>query len=207
MWVQGAKRNNVKLKLVGSIPLLYTVEPTRYVFHAGKTIVNGETLGITADFARQVIFLAKHLDCSERYVVGILHSVVTANPNLEPVGYIEAAIVEFHRRRRHLVDCLRFILENGVIGPNATPLNRRLHDFVRKDLFVHGGKDPSFAARVFQEVENLGKVIATAQRDKQNAVSNTTAPSSQGLSLHFTFFLRSEGVDFQVEPRRWVMTS
>jgi nuclear pore complex protein Nup205 len=155
---------------------------------AGKTMVNGNTLGINADFARQVIFLAQHLDCSERYVVGILHSIMILNPNLTPVGYIEAAIVEFHRRHRHLSDCLRYILENGFPGSKVSPLHRRLHDFAQNELISRDKKGVSFMTRTLMEVENLGKAIAAAQREKQNAVSNTTALSSQGVSSTFTLF-------------------
>jgi nuclear pore complex protein Nup205 len=36
------------------------------------------------------------------------------------------------------------------------------------------------AFTIFQEIENLGNVIAKVQGMKQNAVSNTAAPSDQG---------------------------
>jgi nuclear pore complex protein Nup205 len=143
-------------------------------------MVNGKPLAVNADFARQVIFISHHLDCSERYVAGILHSIMTKNPNISPANSLEAAIVEFHQRRRHLFDSLRYCLEAAEVGAtDSTPrLRKRLYGFVRNEIILEGGKD--FSLRVFMEVDRLGNVIAKAQREKQNAVSNTTAPSAQG---------------------------
>lgn len=145
-------------------------------------MVNGKPLAVNADFARQVIFLSQHLECSERYVAGILHSIMTDNPNISPPNSLEAAIVEFHQRRRYLVDSLRYSLEAAEVGAtdDAPSLLKRLHRFVRNEIFLGGGKDFTFTPRVFMEVDRLGHVIAKAQREKQNAVSNTTAPSAQG---------------------------
>jgi nuclear pore complex protein Nup205 len=143
-------------------------------------MVNGKPLAVNADFARQVIFLSQHLDCSERYVAGISHSIMSENPNISPANSLEAAIVEFHQRRRDVVDSLRYCLEAAEVGAtdSAPSLYKRLYRFVRNEIILEGGKD--FSLRVFMEVDRLGNVIAKAQREKQNAVSNTTAPSAQG---------------------------
>jgi nuclear pore complex protein Nup205 len=150
--------------------------------HLGKILVNGKPLAVNADFARQVIFLSQHLDCSERYLAGLLHSIMAENPNISAANSIEAAIVEFHQRRRHLVDCLRYSLEAAELGAtdDSPSLHKRLYRFVRVELILNGGKDFTFAPRVFAEIDRLENTITKAQRDKQNAVSNTTAPSAQG---------------------------
>jgi nuclear pore complex protein Nup205 len=111
------------------------------------------------------------------------------SPNITSVSCIEAVIVEFHQRRRHLVDCLRYIFEAAELA-EATDVPRifmQLDAFTRQQLIpaAHppAGGDVTLAFTIFREMENLGIVIAKVQGMKQNAVSNTVAPSSQGLSL------------------------
>ena len=58
--------------------------------------VDGKPLTFNVDFAHQVLFLSQQLDCSEIYVAGLLHSVMTENPNIGSVECIEATVAEFH---------------------------------------------------------------------------------------------------------------
>ncbi|KAH7882163.1 nucleoporin Nup186/Nup192/Nup205 [Phlebopus sp. FC_14] len=153
---------------------------------SGKIIVNGRFLAVNADFAQQAIFLAQQLKCSEKYIASILHSVMVENPNIASVNCMEAAVAEFHRRRRHLVDCLRYLFEavELVEIPDAPRLYIRLEAFIRQELVPPSkatGGEVTLAQRVFKEVAELGAVVSQAQTAKQNATSNTVAPPGQGL--------------------------
>jgi len=157
-----------------------------FVVVSGKTVYNGRPLAVNADFARQVIFLSKQLDCSERYVAGILHKIMSKNPNISTVDCIEAVIVEFHQRRRHLVDCLRYIFEaaESAESANVPRIFQLLDAFTRQELIpaahAPAGGDVTLAFTIFREIENLGSEIVKVQGMKQNAVSNTAAPNDQG---------------------------
>lgn len=156
----------------------------------GRITINGRSFAVNADFAQQAIFLAQQLKSSEKYIASILHSVMTENPNIGPVGCMEATVVELHQRRRHLVDCLRYIFEAAELAelPDAPRLYKRLDAFARQDLVppTKGpGGDISLALRIFKKLEKLGNTVARAQQAKQGAVSNTVAPSGK-----FCLFMR-----------------
>ncbi|KAH7924355.1 hypothetical protein BV22DRAFT_1035258 [Leucogyrophana mollusca] len=176
---------------------------------SGKIVVNGRSLAVNTDFAQQAIFLAQQLGCSEKYIAGILHSIMTENPNIGPVNSIEAAVVEFHQRRRHLVDCLRYILEAAEVAetPDAPRLYARLDAFVRSELVpgtrVSGGEVP-LAHRIMSQTENLGLAIVRAQGAKQGAPSNTTAPSSQGGSPSLGYDILNARYDSLKYERRYL---
>lgn len=152
-------------------------------------MVNGRSIAVNADFARQVLFLSQQLDCSERYVAGMLHTIMSQNPNIGSVSCIEAVIVEFHQRRRQLVDCLRYIFEAAELAEatDVPSIFVRLDAFTRRQLTpaVHAptGGDVTLALTIFREMENLGNDITKIQGMKQIAVSNTAAPSNQGWSV------------------------
>jgi hypothetical protein len=134
---------------------------------------------------------------------------MTENPNIGPVGCMEATVVEFHQRRRHLVDCLRYIFEAAELAelPDAPRLYKRLDAFARQDLVppMKGpGGEASLALRVFKELENLGNTVARAQQAKQCAVSNTVAPSG-GCCL--VVLLVSDRPLFKVVHPLWATTS
>ncbi|KAG6374018.1 hypothetical protein JVT61DRAFT_4654 [Boletus reticuloceps] len=95
---------------------------------SGKITIHGRSLAVNADFAQQVIFLAQQLKCSEKYIASILHTIMAVNPNMGPVNSIEATVAEFHQRRRHLVDCLRYLFEAAALAqlPDAPRLYLRL---------------------------------------------------------------------------------
>jgi nuclear pore complex protein Nup205 len=116
------------------------------------------------------------------------------NPNISTASCIEAVVIEFHQRRRHLVDCLRYIFEAAELAnaPDAPRVFTRLDAFARQYLIpaVHApaGGDVTLAFTIFREIEHLGNIIAKVQGMKQNAVSNTAAPSDQGQPLLYCHF-------------------
>ncbi|KAJ8507202.1 hypothetical protein ONZ45_g10419 [Pleurotus djamor] len=146
---------------------------------SGKLTLYGKTVAINGEFTRQVLFLSQQLECSERYVAELLYSVMSESPNLDAVDYLEATVNEYHQRRRHLVDTVRFLLDAAELGrdsPQAPQIYRRLEVFTQAELM---GSLPS---RVFKEVESLGSVMVTVDAARKNAGSNTVAPNGQGSS-------------------------
>jgi len=158
--------------------------------YLGKTVINGKPIAVNSDFARQVVFLSQQLECSERYVAGLLHAIMTENPNIGPVNCLELTIAEFHQRRRHLVDSLRYLFEAAEAGESsgASPMYMRIDTFVRVDLMssVPPQDGTSLAYKIFKEIENLGNAILKADAARKNAGSNTTAPTGQGEFLYIS---------------------
>ena len=149
-------------------------------------VVSGKPLAFNADFARQVLFLSQQLDCSEVYIAGLLHSIMAENPNIGAVSCVEATIVEFHQRRRYLVDCLRFLLAEASQpdSPNSARIHGRITEFVERELVpgyaIPGGR-VSLAQEILDQIEALGTTISKVHNDKKNAGTNTTATTlSQG---------------------------
>ena len=148
----------------------------------GKITINGRSVAVNADFAKQAVFLSQQLECSERYVAGLLQDVMTHNPNLTQEQCIEAAIMEYHTRRRELADCLGTILqaaERAEAG-DASPLHQRIGMFVRQQLLHPAGRTGaglSLAMKLFQEIHNVGNALAKAQAARQNARSDSVAPT------------------------------
>ena len=184
MSVQAHRRNNEIFRAVRSSlsQRPYSFTNTR-VFTSGRVVLNGRSLAVNADFAQQAIFLAQQLKCSEKYVASILHSIMAQNPNIDSVTTMEATVVEFHKRRRHLVDCLRFLFEAAESAqlPDAPRLYVRLETFLRQELVPTvkvDGKGGSLAYRIFKEIESLGNVVFEASAARQSATSNTVPPSS-----------------------------
>ncbi|KAE9406107.1 hypothetical protein BT96DRAFT_955003 [Gymnopus androsaceus JB14] len=158
---------------------------------AGKTVINGKQVAVNSEFAGQVIFLSQYLECSERHVAGLIHSIMTQNPNINPVSCLELAVAEFHSRRRHLVDCIRYLLEaaEAAESPDAPPLYHHIDRYVRNDLAAPqttpGGGEIPLAYRIFKEMENLGSVIARADNARKSAQTNTTLPQQGAPTLGF----------------------
>lgn len=139
-------------------------------------------MAVNADFARQTEFISQQLDCSERYVAGLLQHVMTHNPNLTSEQTIEGVILEYHTRRRETAECLRILLEaaENAERADAPPLYHRINQFVRQQLLQGGGKTGaglSLAMKIFQEIHNVGNALAKAQAARQNARSETVVPN------------------------------
>jgi nuclear pore complex protein Nup205 len=149
-------------------------------------------MSVNNDFATQVIYLARVLSCSERYIAGLMQSVISDNPNFSPVNILEEVVLEHHRRRRDLADCIRFLLEAAEMAgsPGTTALHAGLELFVRQQLIpsketidgvVFGEKGLGW--KVLLEIEAFDQVITQAQAAKQNAGSNTTLEGLSSPSL------------------------
>lgn len=149
----------------------------------GKVLINGRTVAVNVDFARQAIFIAEQLDCSERYAASLLQDVMTEYPNYTQEQCLEATILQFHLRRRHLADCLRYIFEATEVAETteAPQFYRRLAAFVRQQLLpsVGGPGRLSLFSKIFQEIHNIGTAIDKVQTTRQNAGSNTVPPTAQ----------------------------
>ncbi|KAJ7619541.1 nucleoporin Nup186/Nup192/Nup205 [Roridomyces roridus] len=153
---------------------------------SGKSVINGKQAVVNADFARQAIFLSQQLECSERYVAGILHAVTAENPNVSPVDCIELSIAEFHQRRRHLADCLGYIFEAAEVATESTEKAStlsRLQRFASLDLIPppgsQQGTEVTLAHRIVREIQNLGNAVAKADAARKGARTDTVAPSAQ----------------------------
>ena len=149
----------------------------------GKIEVQSRTLAVNSEFIRQAVFLSEHLQCSEKYCAGLLHVVLAENPNLTQEQAVEKAVLEYHRTRRELAECLRFIFEASVPAQdgNASNIQLRLNEFAKRYLVGSGG--PSFIAHgVFSEINRLEDAIGKARTAVTNAVSDTKLPAQAGKS-------------------------
>lgn len=120
---------------------------------SGKPTINGKSTAVNGDFARQAIFLAQQLNCSEKYVAEVLHHVAIENPNISAVNSMELGLATFHQRRRHLVDSLRFLLEATEAAelPDAPVTYKRIARFVKGEVLVPAGED-SLASKIFKDL-------------------------------------------------------
>ncbi|THU93859.1 hypothetical protein K435DRAFT_829411 [Dendrothele bispora CBS 962.96] len=149
---------------------------------SGKTTVNGKSVAVNAEFARQAIFLSQQLECSERYIAEVLHSVQSQNPNIDPVGCLESTVYEFHQRRRDLVDCLIYLLEacDASEHEGVYPIVQRIESFVREELIIPvplpGGGEIPLAYRIFKQIEAMGGMIQRADNARKSARSNSIIP-------------------------------
>ncbi|KAJ7079559.1 nucleoporin Nup186/Nup192/Nup205 [Mycena belliarum] len=151
---------------------------------SGKTVLNGKPVAVNPDFARQVLFLSQQLECSERYVAGILQSIMAENPNIQPVNAVELTVSEFHQRRRHLADCLGYIFEIAELAAESTQrtLFSRIHEFAKTDLIPPAsspGGEITLAHRIVREIQNLGNAVAKADAARKGARTDSIAPSAQ----------------------------
>lgn len=114
---------------------------------------------------------------------------MTENPNLLPVSCIEVTVAQFHQRRRHLVDSLRYLLETADTAERTetSASLQRLQQFVRFELVdVHSMKDGGpLATKIFKEMERIDVQLTRALTVRRNAISNTTTPSVQGMFVVF----------------------
>ena len=150
--------------------------------------MDGRQMSVNNDFATQVIYLARVLSCSERYVAGLMQYVISNNPNFSPVNILEEVVLEHHRRRHDLADSIRSLLEAAELAatPDATALHARLDLFVQQQLIPPKERtngvpfgEKGLGWKVLLEIEALELAISQAQSAKQNAGSSTTL---QGVS-------------------------
>jgi len=167
----------------GAYFISFSTSPQSYFLNPGKCTVDGRQMSVNNDFATQVIYLAQVLGCSERHIAGLMQYVISNNPNFSPVNILEQVVFEHHRRRRDLVDCIRFLLEAAEIvgSPGTTALHARLELIVKHQLIPsrEGAEGVVFGEKglgwkVLLEIEALDQTISLALTAKQNAGSNTT---------------------------------
>jgi len=149
-------------------------------------------MSVNSDFATQVIYLARVLSCSERYIAGLMQYVISNNPNFSPVNILEEVVLEHHRRRRDLADSIRFLLEAAEMAGSqgTTALHARLDLFVQQQLIPPKERTNGVAFgekglgwKVLLETEALEPAISQAQLAKQNAGSSTTLQGASFSSL------------------------
>lgn len=133
-------------------------------------------MAVNGDFARQAMFVAQQLECSERYAAGLLHTVLVRNPNVSPIDSIELTLLEYHTYRRQFVDCLRYLLQAVFLSlsDDSNPLYHQLANYVRHQLIA----PPSTAkehltAKILSHIQSLDKQLSKIQSAVQNAGSNT----------------------------------
>lgn len=195
----------------GAFFVLFKGAQTNF-FMPGKCTVDGRQMSVNGDFATQVIYLARVLGCSERYIAGLMQYVISNNPNFSPVNILEEVVLEHHRRRRDLADCIRFLLEAAemVGSPGATALHSRLELFVKQQLIpskegtdsvVFGEKGLGW--KVLLEIEALDQTLSQALSAKQNAGSNTILQGllSSSLTVNIQRLLICHLLRHQHKPR------
>ncbi|KAG5650971.1 hypothetical protein H0H81_010360 [Sphagnurus paluster] len=155
---------------------------------SGRIVIDGKQSAVNSEFARQAIFLSQQLDCSERYLAGLLHSVMGENPNINPVHCLEVTIAEFHKRRRDLVDCLALLFSavEAATAPETSSTILHLASFVQQHL-IHGvpeGNDV-YSRRIFREMDGLDAVLVRADNAKKSASSSTVVGPQGSPTLGF----------------------
>lgn len=130
--------------------------------------MNNRPLAVNADFARQVAFVSSQLDVSERYVAGLIQSIIARHPNLtsqqtsQSAGsekLVEAAILEFHTKRRQLAECLKYIVEAAVLGQSG------VKEFVAESSSAAAGGGRT----VYEQLELFVRQEIVAGRTTQTA--------------------------------------
>ena len=102
--------------------------------------MHGQQLSVNDDFATQVIYIARVLDCLERHIAGLMQHVISNNPNLTPVYILEEVVLEHHQRWHELADSLRLLLEASKISP-IPALHAHLQHFVKTQVIPSEGAD------------------------------------------------------------------
>ena len=111
---------------------------------------------------------------------------MSENPNIGPIRWIEQTIREYHRNRRQLSDCIRYILEAAALSSSVdSQLLRHLDVFVRQHLLTPQGQgvQVSFVSRILKELGGLEVVMNKTRAAKQSATSNTVFQPGQGEPL------------------------
>jgi nuclear pore complex protein Nup205 len=133
-------------------------------------------MAVNADFAKQAVFVAQQLECSERYTAGLLHTVLVQNPNVSPIDSIELTLLEYHAHRRQFVDCLRYLFQAVFLSltNDPSPLYHQLANYVRHQLIAPSTTTKEhLTARILTHIQSLDHQLSNIQTAVQNASSNT----------------------------------
>ncbi|KAK7682411.1 hypothetical protein QCA50_014616 [Cerrena zonata] len=153
---------------------------------SGKITIRGRSTAVNADFARQATFVAQKLNVSDLHIAEIMYGVTNTYPNLPPEILIERTVVAFHRRRRDIAECLRYIFfaAEQSSSPDAPQLFKRLDTFLRQHLLPPAKpQELPLASKLFKEIENLEGVLNSTLNARQSAGSDTFAPPNPGARL------------------------
>jgi nuclear pore complex protein Nup205 len=133
-------------------------------------------MAVNADFARQAVFVAQQLECSERYAAGLLHTVLVQNPNVSPIDSIEYTLLEYHTYRRRFVDCLRYLFQAVFLSltDDSNPFYHQLANYVRHQLIPPNPTTRTYlTAKILAHIQSLDQKLLKIQNAVQNAGSNT----------------------------------
>ena len=96
-------------------------------------------VSVKPKFAKQVAFLSSQLNLSERLTASLLHSVLSSHPTIDAIDAVEQNILVYHRLRRDVTDCLRYLAESASFGVEggdaASGLHYSLNEIVRRPMF------------------------------------------------------------------------
>lgn len=161
-----------------SVVLCISCEPT-----PGKITIRGRSTAVNADFARQASFVAQKLNVSDLHIAEVMYGVTHTYPNLPPETLIERTVVAFHKRRRDIAECLRYIFfaAEQSSNPDAPQLFKRLDTFLRQHLLPPTKpQELPLASKLFREIEALEGVLNSTLNARQCAGSDTIAPPNPG---------------------------
>ena len=134
-------------------------------------------MAVNADFAKQAVFVAQQLECSERYAAGLLHTVLVHNPNVSPIDSIEYTLLEYHTYRRRFVDCLRCLFQAVFLSltGDSNPLYHQLANYVRHQLIPPSPTTTRahLTAKILVHIQSLDQKLSNIQTAIRNAGSNT----------------------------------
>lgn len=148
-------------------------------------------MAVNADFAKQAVFVAQQLECSERYAAGLLHTVLVQNPNASPVDSIEYTLLEHHTYRRRFVDCLRYLFQAVFLSltNDPNPLYHQLANYVRLQLITPTPTTKAhLAAKILTHIQSLDQALSKIQTAVQNAGSNTQISNGRSTQTRFLNF-------------------
>lgn len=142
-------------------------------------------MAVNADFAKQAVFVAQHLECSETYAAGLLHTVLVQNPNVSPIDSIELTILEHHTYRRQFADCLRYLFQAVFLSlsDGSNHLYHQLANYVRHQLITPSSTAKEhLTAKILTHIQSLDQQLSKIQAAVQNAGSNTQINNGTSLS-------------------------
>ncbi|TCD60841.1 hypothetical protein EIP91_009419 [Steccherinum ochraceum] len=169
---------------------------------SGKITIRKKPMAVNADFSRQALFISQQLDCSEQYAAELLHDVMSTHPNLAQDRCVETTIIEHHTRRRHVAECLKYVLEaaRSSLNPDAPPLYERLSVFARDQLLIRQPQATPLTEKLLNEVEKIGETLNRVYAERQNAGSATVAPTQAGQAARLGFDIlnaRRESLEYE----------
>jgi len=155
------------------------------IINPGKTIIENRQVAINPEFAKQVLFLSQHFECSERYIATLLDEVVKEHPGIDSVTSIELTVELFHLRRRHLVDSLRCLVDatKAVDSSINNQVYVRLTRYFVTELLPASSGSLTLVKRIWKQIEQLNVLVAQADSSRRGAATNTVVPVGQGQSL------------------------